>query len=155
MELSKKSKIVQDYLAKFDLNLEVLEMPGTTRTAEDAAKAIGCQVGQIVKSLVFKSGNSPILFLVSGINKLDINKFQKINSIIIEKANADYVKEITGFSIGGVPPAAHKTEMKTFIDKDLLKYEFVWAAAGMPFSVFKIESTDLEKITSGKIVELN
>lgn len=154
MELSKNSKIVQDFLAKFDLNLEVVEMPGTTRTAEDAAKAIGCEVGQIVKSLIFKNSDFPILCLVSGKNQLDVNKFQETNNIKLEKADANYVKEVTGFSIGGVPPVAHKTEMKTFIDKDLLTYEVVWAAAGMPFSVFKLLSSDLEKITSGKIVEV-
>ena len=155
MELSKNSKIVQEYLAKFDLNLEVLEMPSTTRTAEEAANAIGCEVAQIVKSLIFKNEESPILFLVSGINQLDVNKFQELNFIKLEKANADYVKEITGFSIGGVPPVAHKTKMNTFIDKDLLNYEIIWAAAGMPNSVFKIYSKDLEKITNGKIIDIN
>jgi len=154
MELSKNSKIVQDYLAKFDLNLEVVEMPGTTRTAEDAAKAIGCEVGQIVKSLIFRNTDFPILCLVSGKNQLDVNKFQATSNMKLEKADANYVKEVTGFSIGGVPPVAHKTEMKTFIDKDLLTYEVVWAAAGMPFSVFKLLSNDLQKITDGKIIEV-
>ena len=155
MELSKNSKLVQDYLAKFDLNLEVVEMPATTRTAEDAAKAIGCEVGQIVKSLIFKNDYSPVLCLVSGKNQLDINKFQEINSIILEKADANYVKEVTGFSIGGVPLVAHKSNMKTFIDKDLLSYKIIWAAAGMPNSVFKIYSKDLENITKGKIIDAN
>lgn len=155
MELSKNSKVVQDYLAKCDLNLEVLEMPSTTRTAEDAAKAIGCEVGQIVKSLIFKNVDFPILCLVSGKNQLDVNKFQETNNIKLEKADANYVKETTGFSIGGVPPVAHKTEMKTFIDKDLLAYEVVWAAAGMPNSVFKLFSKDIEKITNGKLIDAN
>ena len=154
MELSKNSKIVQDYLAKFDLNLEVVEMPGSSRTAEDAAKAIGCEVGQIVKSLIFRNTDFPILCLVSGKNQLDVNKFQATSNMKLEKADANYVKEVTGFSIGGVPPVAHKTEMKTFIDKDLLTYEVVWAAAGMPFSVFKLLSNDLQKITDGKIIEV-
>ena len=155
MELSKNSKIVQDYLARFNLNLEVIEMPGTTRTAEDAAKAIGCEVGQIVKSLIFKNSDFPILCLVSGKNQLNVSKFQETCSIKLEKADANYVKEVTGFSIGGVPPVAHKTEMKTFIDKDLLDYEIVWAAAGMPFSVFKLFSKDLGMITNGSIIAIH
>ncbi|OGU34858.1 MAG: hypothetical protein A2068_05625, partial [Ignavibacteria bacterium GWB2_35_6b] len=118
------------------------------------AKAIGCEVGQIVKSLIFRNTDFPILCLVSGKNQLDVNKFQATSNMKLEKADANYVKEVTGFSIGGVPPVAHKTEMKTFIDKDLLTYEVVWAAAGMPFSVFKLLSNDLQKITDGKIIEV-
>ncbi|KAB2846542.1 MAG: YbaK/EbsC family protein [Melioribacteraceae bacterium] len=155
MELSKNSKIVQDYLAKFELNLEVVEMPVTTRTAEDAAKAIGCEVGQILKSLIFKNGESPLLCLVSGKNQLDIKKFEERNSIKLEKADANFVKEVTGFSIGGIPPVALKTDMQTFIDKDLFSYDVLWGAAGMPFSVFKLFSKDLQKITNGKIIAVN
>ncbi len=154
MELSKHSKKVQEYLNKFDLDLEVLELPGSTRTAVDAANAIGCAVGQIVKSLIFKTDDKPILILVSGDNQLDTKKFENENSLSLEKADAKFVKERTGFSIGGVPPAGHKEQFITFIDEDLLQYDEIWAAAGMPFSVFKIESKHLQKVTNGKIIKV-
>ncbi|MGD8778297.1 MAG: YbaK/EbsC family protein [Ignavibacteria bacterium] len=155
MELSKHSKKVQKYLNKFNLDLEVVELPNSTRTAEEAANAIGCKVGQIIKSLIFKNGKNPVLILVSGDNKLNVEKFEKEFSISLEKADAKFVKEKTGFSIGGVPPAGHKEQLETFIDEDLLQYDEIWAAAGMPFSVFRIESSNIQKITGGKIIKIS
>ena len=154
MALSKKSKIVQQYLSKFGLQLEVVEYAESTKTAQQAADAIGCELGQIVKSLVFKSKDQPILFLVSGKNKLNVEKVSKALRIEIKKADASFVKEATGFSIGGIPPVAHQTKMDTYIDQDLLGYKEVWAAAGMPFSVFKLESRMLQPLTNGKVIEV-
>ena len=154
MALSKKSKIVQQYLSKFGLQLEVVEYAESTKTAQQAADAIGCELGQIVKSLVFKSKDQPILFLVSGKNKLNVEKVSKALKIEIKKADASFVKEATGFSIGGIPPVAHQTKMDTYIDQDLLGYKEVWAAAGMPFSVFKLESRMLQPLTNGKVIEV-
>ena len=154
MTLSKKSKIVQQYLSKFGLQLEVVEYAESTKTAQQAADAIGCELGQIAKSLVFKSKDQPILFLVSGKNKLNVEKVSKALKIEIKKADASFVKEATGFSIGGIPPVAHQTKMDTYIDQDLLGYKEVWAAAGMPFSVFKLESRMLQPLTNGKVIEV-
>jgi prolyl-tRNA editing enzyme YbaK/EbsC (Cys-tRNA(Pro) deacylase) len=155
MALSKKSKIVQDYLLQFGLKINVLEYSDSTKTAQDAANAIGCEIGQIVKSLIFRNKNQGLLFLISGKNNLDVDKVAKELKIEIKKADADYVKEVTGFSIGGIPPVAHQTKLETYIDQDLLEYNDVWAAAGMPFSVFKLESRMLQPLTSGKVIKVN
>ena len=155
MALSKKSKIVQDYLSKFGLKLEVVEFSESTKTAQEAANAIGCEIGQIVKSLVFKSQNKAVLFLVSGKNKLDVNKVSRNLRIEIKKADASFVKEATGFSIGGIPPVAHQTKLDTYIDQDLLEYKDVWAAAGMPFSVFRLEIRMLQPLTNGKVIQVH
>lgn len=154
MPLSRSCQKVQEFLDQFGLDLEVIEFSKSTRTAQEAAEAIGCEVGQIVKSLVFKSENQPVMFLVSGKNKLDLQKVSRQLNLKLEKADADFVKKVTGFSIGGVPPVAHKTPIPVFIDQTLLEYDTVWAAAGTPFSVFKIESNKLKTLTKGKIIKV-
>lgn len=154
MALSKKSKIVHNYLQKFGLKLEVVEFEESTKTAQEAANAIGCEIGQIVKSLIFRNKDQGLLFLVSGKNKLDTNKVSRELKIDLKKADAEFVKEATGFSIGGVPPIAHETALETYIDEDLLAYKDVWAAAGMPFSVFRLESRMLQPLTNGKIIKV-
>jgi prolyl-tRNA editing enzyme YbaK/EbsC (Cys-tRNA(Pro) deacylase) len=121
MALSKKSRIVQEYLLKFGLKIEVVVFSESTKTAQEAADAIGCEIGQIVKSLIFRnSKNQGLLFLVSGKNNLNVDKVARNLKIEFKKADADFVKEVTGFSIGGVPPVAHQTKMDTYIDQDLL-----------------------------------
>ncbi len=156
MALSKKSKIVQDYLFKFGLRIEVVEFSESTKTAQEAADAIGCEIGQIAKSLIFKNSKGQgLLFLVSGKNNLNVDKVSRDLKIDFKKADADFVKEVTGFSIGGVPPVAHQTKLETYIDQDLLGYGEVWAAAGMPFAVFKLESRMLQPLTDGKIIKVN
>jgi Cys-tRNA(Pro) deacylase len=152
MSLPRNCQKVQDFLDQFGLDLKVIEFSKSTRTAQDAAEAIGCEVGQIVKSLVFKFDNRAVMFLVSGKNKLDLEKVSNELNLKLKKADADFVKEVTGFSIGGVPPVAHKTKIPVFIDKTLLEYDVVWAAAGTPFSVFKIKSNKLKEITKAKII---
>ncbi len=155
MALSKKSKIVQDHLLKFGLKTEVVEFSESTKTAQEAADAIGCEIGQIVKSLVFRNKDQGLLFLVSGKNNLNVDRVSRALRIEIKKADAEFVKEKTGFSIGGVPPVAHQTKLETYIDQDLLAYNEVWAAAGMPFAVFRLESRMLQPLTNGKIIKIN
>jgi len=152
MSLSKNSAKVQAYLDQFGLKLDVQELSQSTRTAQDAADAVGCELGQIVKSLVFRTGSSPLLFLVSGKNQLNITKVSKALNSEVEKANAEFAREQTGYPIGSVPPVAHEKPIQTFIDQDLLDYEDVWAAAGTPNAVFRIKSKDLPLITNGRIL---
>ena len=154
MPLSKKCQIVQDYLDQFGLDLQIRELEQSTRTAQDAADAVGCQLGQIVKSLIFRTVERPLLFLVSGKNRLDVAYVSAQLCITLEKADADFVRENTGFPIGGVPPVAHARQMDVFIDRDLMKYNLVWAAAGTPHAVFPIKSEDLPRITGGRLIDI-
>ncbi len=154
MHLSKNCARVQTYLDQFDIKLEVQELSQSTRTAQEAADAVGCELGQIVKSLVFKSGQIPLLFLVSGKNQLNIKKVESILGMEIQKADADFAREQTGYPIGGVPPVAHEHPIDIFIDNDLMTYEEIWAAAGTPNAVFRIKSNDLPGITNGRIIEV-
>lgn len=154
MTLSKNSAKVQAFLDQFGLKLEVQELVQSTRTAQDAADAVGCELGQIVKSLVFRSGPTPLLFLVSGKNQLDLQKAGSALGRDIQKADADFVREQTGYPIGGVPPVAHANLIDIFIDRDLMAYEEIWAAAGTPNAVFRIKSDDLPRITGGRIIDV-
>jgi prolyl-tRNA editing enzyme YbaK/EbsC (Cys-tRNA(Pro) deacylase) len=154
MQLSKNSQKVQEFLNNFGLKLEVLELAESTRTAQEAAVAASCEVGQIVKSLVFRSGEDALLFLVSGKNQLNVEKVKKLIGKEIAKADAEFVKEKTGFAIGGVPPVAFSSPIETFIDQDLMNFENVWAAAGTPHAVFQIKSNDLPRLTGGKVIEV-
>ena len=155
MPLPEASQKVQDYLDRFALDLNVRQFPASTRTAEEAAQAVGCDVGQIAKSLIFRSGDKPLLFLVSGKNRLDVKKVSKELALPIKKADAHFVRETSGYAIGGVPPVAHNVEMEVYIDADLLVYEEVWAAAGTPHAVFRLKSSELQLITNGKVITIN
>lgn len=152
--LSKSAQTIQDALSKHGLHFEVVEFPDSTRTAADAAKTIGCEVAQIVKSLVFrtKDTHKPLLVLASGINRVNEKLIEQEVGEKITKADADFIREITGFAIGGVPPLGHKTAIDTFIDEDLLKFETLWAAAGTPNAVFNLSSADVKNLTDGKII---
>jgi len=152
MELQSASQKVQDYLDQFGLDLSVRQFPDSTRTAQEAADAVGCEVGQIAKSLVFRSGEKPLLFLVSGKNQLNVKKVSRDLGIPIEKADAQFVRDTSGYAIGGVPPVAHAVKMKIFIDQDLMAYDLIWAAAGTPHAVFQLKSSDLPRITRGEVI---
>jgi prolyl-tRNA editing enzyme YbaK/EbsC (Cys-tRNA(Pro) deacylase) len=128
---------------KMGLAIEIREFAETTRTAQEAADAIGCELAQIVKSLCFTVNEQPIMALVSGVNQLDV-----------QRASADAVKAATGFSIGGVPPFGHLTPMTIFVDEDLLQFGTVWAAAGTPFAVFAVGPDDLVRGCGGTAVNL-
>lgn len=141
-------------LAGLGVDAQVTEFPQSTRTAEEAAAAVGGQLGQIVKSLVFVAGEQPILALVSGANRADPAKLAALAGAPIRRADADAVRAATGFSIGGVPPVGHATPLPTYLDRDLLQYATVWAAAGTPNAVFPIAPTELERITGGTVADL-
>ncbi len=155
MQLSKNSQRVQAFLDESGLEIKVLELTESTRTAQEAAIAAGCEVGQIVKSLVFRNGKEALMFLVSGKNQLNVKKVANLLGKDITKADADFVKEKTGFVIGGVPPVALSSPIVTFIDEDLLKYDDVWAAAGTPHAIFQIKSNDLARLTGGKVITVS
>jgi prolyl-tRNA editing enzyme YbaK/EbsC (Cys-tRNA(Pro) deacylase) len=121
------------------------EFPAGTRTAADAAASIGCDVGAICKSLVFRVGDEPLLIIASGANRVDEARFGA------EKADAAFAREQTGFAIGGVPPYGHARAIETIVDEDLLAYPTVWAAAGTPSSVFPIEPRELVARTGGRV----
>jgi prolyl-tRNA editing enzyme YbaK/EbsC (Cys-tRNA(Pro) deacylase) len=127
---------------------------GSTATAVDAAAAIGTSVGRIVKSLVFMAGDRPILVLASGPNRVDVHKVAALVGQPVARANADQVRELTGFAVGGVPPIGHTQPLTTLIDRDLLAYDEVWAAAGTPNSVFAIHPHDLVRITAGSVADV-
>lgn len=144
---------VADAAKALGLTIRVLEMPASTRTAQDAANACGCSVGQIVKSLVFagrKSGK-PYLLLVSGDNRVDEKAIAAVLGEPLRKPDADFVREKTGFAIGGVAPIGHANAMQTVFDQDLLKYESVWAAAGTPNCVFETNPQALAGATGALI----
>src|SRR3989442_13960301 len=123
---------VQAALATAGVAARIAEFPAWTRTAQDAAAAVGTRIGQIVKSLVFLAGDAPVLALVSGANQLDPPRLAALTGLPIGKADADAVRQATGYSIGGVPPMGFPAPIPTFIDRDLLQYDVVWAPAGTP-----------------------
>jgi len=125
------------------------EFPEGTRTAQDAAAAIGCTVGQIVKSLVFVRADEPVLVLCSGANTVDAQRLG------LDKADADLVRRATGFSIGGVPPYGHPAPLDTLVDEDLMGYDEIWAAAGTPRSVFPLTPAELVERTGGTVARVS
>jgi prolyl-tRNA editing enzyme YbaK/EbsC (Cys-tRNA(Pro) deacylase) len=136
---------VQEMLQAKGLDAQVRHMPASTRTAHEAAQACGCQVGQIVKSLIFRGTRSgaPYLLLVSGANRVDEKIAQAQVGEPLGRADAQFVREVTGFAIGGIPPLGHASPTATFMDEALLAYEVVWAAAGTPDAVFAIAPEQL------------
>jgi prolyl-tRNA editing enzyme YbaK/EbsC (Cys-tRNA(Pro) deacylase) len=156
-ELSESAKRVQDFLHAKGFSFEVKELPGSTRTAQEAADRIGCLVSQIAKSLVFKDKETarPVLVIASGSNRVDVMKIQKSTGLKLGRADGNYVKERVGYAIGGVPPAGHIQPLETILDPDLKKYDVIWAAAGTPFAVFMLKPMDLEVLTEGKLVDLS
>ena len=151
-ELLKKEPVkrVEEFLKKFDPNLKIIVLDTTARTARDAANSLKCELGAIVKSLVFKAEDTFVICLVSGDKRCSLNKLKKIlNKKDVSMANADQVKENTGFSIGGVAPVAHITNLEVLIDKSLNRFQSIFAAAGHPNCVFKISYKDLINITNG------
>jgi len=145
---------VRAVLREKGVDTEIVEFAQSTRTAQEAADAIGTSVAQIVKSLGFVAGGQLVLALVSGANQADTDKLGALLGAPVERADARTVREATGFAIGGVPPVAHATPMPTFIDEDLLKYDELFAAAGTPHAVFRITPDELVRITGGRVVPL-
>lgn len=150
-------KIARVVGAGRDLGIEVVPVtfPADTRTAADAARAVGCDVGQIVKSLLFLAEDQPVLLLVSGANRVDLtNAAEALGVSRLDKADADAARAATGFSIGATPPLGLTTDMRILMDEDLLAHETVWAAAGRPDSVFEVDPRDLAAATGATVAQL-
>ena len=147
---------MQDALRGMGFAYEVIEFAQTTRTAAEAAAAVGCTVGQIAKSLVFKTrhGGRPLLVIASGANRVNEKAMRAIVGEPIEKPDADFVRQQTGFVIGGVPPLGHAAPLTIFIDEDLLQYDIIWAAAGTPNAVFRLAPADLLPMTGGQAIKV-
>ncbi len=143
-------------LRELGLAVRVVELPDSTRTAKAAAEAIGCTVGEIAKSLVFRASRSgkPVLAVMSGSNRADVEKLAALAGEPVEKADAAFVRQHTGYAIGGVPPVGHPQPLLTLLDEDLARYETVWAAAGSPFAVFEITPAALARATGASGADL-
>jgi prolyl-tRNA editing enzyme YbaK/EbsC (Cys-tRNA(Pro) deacylase) len=147
---------VQQAADALGLSITVRHMPQSTRTAEEAAAACGCDVAQIVKSLVFagKASGAPYLLLVSGKNRVNEKAVASLVGEALTRPDAQKVREWTGFAIGGIPPFGHATPLPVFVDEDLLAFDVVWAAAGTPFAVFAVEPKALAGAVGGKIIRV-
>jgi len=154
--LSPSAQKIQELLISLGYNYVVIEHAESTRTAQEAADRAGCELGQIVKSLIFqgKTSGSPILVLTSGANRVDEKRLSEYTGESIRRADADFVRTVTGYAIGGVPPIGHAQKMETYLDEDFLQYQVIWAAAGTPNAIFELTPSDLEKMTNGKTVPL-
>ncbi len=151
--LKASARRVQEALAAQGFAFDVREFPDSTRTSAEAAAAIGCAVGQIAKSLVFRGAESgdAVLIIASGANRVDPAKAEALLGEAIKRADADFVREATGFAIGGVPPLGHDRPLVTVIDEDLLAFEVIWAAAGTPNAVFRLSPKDLGDLIGGRV----
>jgi len=148
-DLSRAAARVQSALEAAGVEARVVELPQSARTAVEAAAAVGCEVAQIAKSLVFVDADGEaVLVITSGTNRVDEKKLG------VTRAGADFVREKTGYAIGGIPPVGHATPLRTFIDRDLLRFERIWAAAGTPNAVFELSSSDLPRMTGGAVIEV-
>jgi len=152
-QLSPSAQKVQDALRDLGFDLTVIEHAESTRTAQEAADRVGVTLGQIVKSLIFrgKETGKPILVLTSGANRVDEKRIKAYAGEKIGRADADFVRGVTGYAIGGVPPIAHIQKMETYLDEDLMQYDLIWAAAGTPNAVFELTPADLQKMTAGLV----
>ena len=149
-------KRVEKILNEFDSSIKIIVLEQTARTANDAATALGCKVGAIVKSLLFKAGENFILCLVSGDSKCSLNKLKKIlREKDVSMANPDDVKKVTGFTIGGVSPVGHLKNVNIYVDEGLKRFTDIYAAAGHPNAIFKISFNQIVELTNGEISELS
>ena len=154
--LSPSAQRVKDALTALGLPMRVMEMPATTRTAQEAADAIGCRVAQIAKSIVFmgKDTGKPVLVIASGVNRVNEQRMAERAGEELRKATPEFVRASTGFAIGGVPPVGFQAPIETWIDEELLLFEEVWAAAGTPFAVFRLDPRLLPRMTGGVAVRV-
>lgn len=154
--LSASAAKVQAALAARGYSFDVLELDQSTRTAAEAAAAIGCEVAQIAKSILFRGQKSgkPVLVIASGVNRVDEKAVAEMLGETLGKADAAFVRKETGFVIGGVPPVGHDKPIETFIDEDILDYDSIWAAAGTPFAVFRLDPRSLAALTGGKVASV-
>ncbi len=132
----------------------ITEFPATTRTAADAAAAIGCSVAQIAKSIVFRAGDRAVLVIASGVNRVDMAKVAAVLGVALKRADGEWVRERTGFAIGGVSPVGHLAQPLLVFDRDLLALHPIWAAAGTPHHVFRTEAETLARLTGAPVAEV-
>ncbi len=156
VSLSSSARRVQEALKAQGYDCTVIEYAESTRTAQEAAERAGCALGQITKSLIFrgKTTGKPVLVLTSGANRVDEKRIGGYAGEPIGRAEADFVRNVTGFAIGGVPPLGHAQKMDTYLDEDLMQYPTIWAAAGTPNAIFELTPADLQKMTGGKVVRV-
>lgn len=154
--LSPSARKVQDLLDSVGLGLTVVEHEGSTRTSEDAAAAIGCAVAEIAKSLIFRARTSgaPVLVVASGTNRVDEKKVAALIGEKVERAAPDFVRDKSGYAIGGVPPIGHAEPPLVLIDGDLLAFPAIWAAAGTPNAVFRLTPDQLVSLTGGRVADV-
>ncbi len=155
-KLSPAAQKVQDILQQLGYDFKIIEFAESTRTAQEAAQRAGCELGQIVKSLIFRGQRTqkPILILTSGANRVDETRLGEHAGETVERADAEFVRSVTGFSIGGVPPIGHANAIETYLDEDFLQYPTVWAAAGTPKAIFELTPAALQKMTDAKIIRV-
>ncbi len=153
--LKHSAQRVQEALKQFGMELKVVEFAESTRTSQEAANAIGCELGQIAKTLIFKGKQSqrPLCVIASGKNHVNEKKIALLIGEAIERPDAEFVELHTGYAIGGVSPVGFSFDIQAFIDQDLMTYAEIWAAAGTPHAVFKLTPQDLLTITNGRIVD--
>ena len=156
MTLSSTAQRVQDLITARGFPCKVIEFAESTRTSQEAADRAGCTLGQITKSMIFmgKSTRKPILVLTSGANRVNERLISEYAAEPIGRADADFVRIVTGFAIGGVPPLGHAQQMETYIDEDLMQYKTIWAAAGTPNAIFELSPSQLQKMAGGKIAKV-
>ena len=152
--LSASARKVQEALAALGFEHEIIELDQPVRSAAAAAAAVGCAVGQIAKSIVFRGAESgrAVLVITSGANRVNEQRIGELLGEPLEKAGPDFVRERTGFAIGGVPPVGHATALETFVDEDLLAHTEIWAAAGHPNALFRLAPQDLARMAGGRVV---
>src|SRR5215208_7672113 len=154
--LSPSAQKIQAQIKSLGYDYTVIEHAESTRTAQEAADRAGCELGQIVKSLIFKGKESgkPLLVLTSGANRVDEKRIGEYAGESIGRADADFVRSVTGFAIGGIPPVGHPQEIESYLDEDFFQYETIWAAAGNPNAIFALPTEALQKITNAKVVRV-
>jgi prolyl-tRNA editing enzyme YbaK/EbsC (Cys-tRNA(Pro) deacylase) len=155
--LKDSAEKVQQVVSDLGYEFTIVEFDASTRTSKDAAAAIGCTVSQIAKSLIFRSqpGNQPVLVITSGPNRVNEALVGDVLGEKIGKADAEFVRETTGFAIGGIPPVGHLHPIRTFIDIDLFQHEVIWAAAGTPNAVFRLTPDALKEMTNGEVIAIH
>jgi len=156
-KLPDSAQAVQQALKSKGIDARIVVLPQSARTAKDAAAAVGCQVDQIAKSLIFRrtDTNQPVLVIASGSNRVDEQLVSAYLNAEIVKADADFVRSSTGFAIGGIPPLGHRNPIQTLVDQSLFQHDLVWAAAGTPNAVFSLNPHRLVEITNGQVVAVS
>ena len=155
MSAAEKTDKIQSILAEHGIDAKILVFSESTKTSQDAAAQAHCQLGQIAKSIIFRIGDEPVLAIMSGPNRVSLQKLEQMIGGKPEKADAQFVLEKTGFPIGGVPAFGHSTPVKfIFMDHDLTKYETIWSAAGTPHAIYEITPQNLARMSNAQIMDI-